>query len=107
VHEWIKVVTRMGQTIGSPSQGQLRSTLDELFQSPLDEEHPDSWLECGSEEGELHTLSIFQSGRAIYTRYSDADMTDELEVREVRAETVEEGLRLWNALAEGRHGELR
>jgi hypothetical protein len=106
MHDWIKLVTRTGQTVTSPSQGELENALTELFGSPRDDEHPDSWIECGSEGGALHTLSIFQSGNAIYVRYSDADMSDEEEQKELHVRGVADGMRLWNCVIEGRHDEL-
>lgn len=106
MYDWIKLVTRGGKTIDSPSQADLESSLMELFGSPPDEEHPDSWIECGSERGPLHTLNIFQSGRAIYVRYCDADMSAEEEKRELHVRNVADAIRLWNVVMEGRHGAL-
>ena len=106
MHDWIKLVTRAGETVNSPNQADLESSLVELFGSALDDEHPDSWIECGSNRGALHTLNIFQSGRAIYTRYCDADMSGEEERRELRVRGVADAMRLWNAVIEGRHHAL-
>jgi hypothetical protein len=78
----------------------------ELFGSPLHDEHPDSWIECGSEGGALHTLNIFHSGRAIYVRYCDADMSGEEERKELHVRDVADAMRLWNLVMEGRHRAL-
>ena len=106
MHEWIKLVTRAGQTVSSPSQVELESALTELFGSLVDDEHPDSWIECGSDGGALHTLHIFQSGKAIYVRYCDADMSGEEERKEFHAQSVPDAMRLWNAIIEGRQHAL-
>jgi len=105
-YDWIKLVTRAGQTIHSPSRRDLEGALLELFGSPRDDEHPDAWIECGCEGGALHTLSIFQSGNAIYARYSDADMSTEEEQRQLSVRSVPDAMLAWNALIEGRQHEL-
>jgi hypothetical protein len=105
MYDWIKLVTRAGQTVHSPSQVDLESALMDLFGSSSDDEHPNSWIECGSEGGSLHTLSIFQSGKAIYARYSDADMSTEEEHRELTVRSVPDAMFAWNALIEGRQHE--
>lgn len=64
MHEWIKLTTRHGDSIGNPGQEQMRGALVDVF-SDQDEEHPDCWLECGSENGELVVLSVFNSGYAL------------------------------------------
>jgi hypothetical protein len=106
MYDWIKLVTRSGQTVSSPSSAELESALIDLFSSPLDEEHPNSWIECGSEGGPLHTLNIFQSGKALYVRYSDADMSAEEAKSQFHVGGVAEAMSLWNALIEGRHPAL-
>jgi hypothetical protein len=106
MYDWIKLVTRSGQTVSSPSPAELERALIELFSSPLDDEHPNSWIECGSEGGPLHTLNIFQSGKALYVRYSDADMSAEDAKRQFHVGGVAEAMSLWNALIEGRHAAL-
>ncbi len=97
MHEWVNLTTRLGETVRNPKQEQLREALKELFSSS-DEEHPDSWIECGSQDGPLYSLSFVSSGRGRYTKYSDVDMTDELEVKELNAASSEEALQLWQYL---------
>jgi hypothetical protein len=106
MYDWIKLVTRAGQTVHSPSQVDLESALMDLFGSSRDDEHPNSWIECGCEGGALHTLSIFQSGKAIYVRYSDADMSTEEEQRQLTVRSVPDAMFAWNAVIEGRQHEL-
>jgi hypothetical protein len=106
MYDWIRLVTRSGRTVASPSRADLESALTELFGSSRDDEHPASWIECGCEGGALHVLSIFQSGKAIYVRYADADMSSEEEQRQVVVPGAADAMRVWNAVIEGRHHEL-
>lgn len=105
MHEWINLTTRIGESIQNPRADQLRAALEELFASK-DEEHPDSWVECGSEQGPLYSLTFFYSGRGIYTKYSDADMTEELETRELKVSGPAEALQYWEYLISGRYEKL-
>jgi len=97
VTSWINLTTRLGHSISNPSDEDLKNALKELFDSK-DNEHPDSWIECGSEDGPLETLSIYSSGYALYTKFSDADMSDELETKRVDNVTQESGLEIWKNL---------
>ncbi|WP_148415331.1 hypothetical protein [Noviherbaspirillum massiliense] len=106
MHEWTTLTTRYGVTTQIVDSTTLRNALTELFTSPRDDEHPDCWIECGSQDGPLYTLNIFQSWYGIYTKYSDVDMTEELETKELKAPTVEAALRLWEALIHERYEEL-
>ena len=105
MHEWVNLTTRLGETVRNPKTEQLREALAELFSSS-DEGHPDSWIECGSQNGPLYSLSFFASGRGRYTKYSDVDMTDELEVKELSASSPEEALELWQHLIKGQYEKL-
>ncbi len=105
MHEWIKLTTCHGDSIGNPGEEQMRRALLDLF-SDQDEEHPDCWLECGSENGELVVLSVFSSGYAIFTRYADQDMSEELEERRVPAADVESALALWLLVIDGGYEEI-
>jgi hypothetical protein len=102
MHEWSTLTTRLGDSVTAPSEGNMRSALQELFGSPRDDEHPDSWLECGSTDGPLYTMSIFQSGYGIFVKYSDADMSEELISKTVDAPDAEAAFRLWQAVISGR-----
>ncbi|XQE65155.1 hypothetical protein ACOAPY_10620 [Pseudomonas sp. P3C3] len=105
MHQWINLTTRYGNTIANPTSEQLKSALQEIFSSK-DDEHPDCWIECGTQAGELHTLSVFSSGYAIFTRYSDFDMSEEIESRKLPAKDISSAQVLWTALINARYGEL-
>jgi len=102
MHEWSTLTTRLGDSVRGPSESDMRCALQELFGSQRDDEHPDSWLECGSTGGPLYTMSIFQPGYGIFVKYSDADMSEELVSRTVDAPDAEAALRLWKAVIGGR-----
>ena len=95
--QWTNLTTNFGLQIKDPSDDDLRNVLKKHF-SIKDNEHPDAWLECGSDNGPLYSLSIFSSGYAIYTKYSDADMTDELEVKRIESVDEDKGFDLWKKL---------
>lgn len=105
MHEWVNLTTRMGQSISRPTPSQLRDALEELFSSQ-DEEHPDCWIECGAENGPLHSFSFFSSGRGIYTKYSDADMTEEIQKKEHIVPDSNRALQLWEHLIDERYEEI-
>ena len=105
MHDWVNLTTRIGASISNPKEEQLRDALEELFGSD-DQEHPDCWIECGSDNGPLYSLSFFSSGRGIYTKYSDVDMTEELETKEVKASSPEEAIGLWMDLINERYEKL-
>jgi len=95
MHTWVRLTERTGRSKTNPSEGDLLAALTELFSSNRDNEHPDCWIECGTEDGPLHTVSIFQSGYAVYTKYSDSDMSEELESKRIEVKSPEESLQLW------------
>ncbi|MFZ6681777.1 hypothetical protein [Undibacterium sp. Tian12W] len=100
MHEWIKLTSRWGVEKQNPELTDLKNALNELF-APHDDEHPDAWLECGSENGPLYVASVFSIGYAIFTKYSDADMGEELQKTKMDNINLESGLRLWkNLIAE-------
>ena len=101
MHDWITITKVFGEYVHEPTKADMRSALEELFTN-ADDDHPDTWIECGSESGPLYCLSIFSSGYAIYTKYSDADMTEELEKKEISQVDVDAALNLWSNLVEGK-----
>lgn len=105
MHEWVNLTTRMGESITSPTPDQMRQALEELFSSN-DEEHPDCWIECGSQNGPLHSLAFYSSGRGVYTKYSDVDMSAELDKKVQVAPNIDIALRLWEHLINERYEEL-
>lgn len=105
MHEWVNLTTRLGRSFEDPHVDQLREALEELFSSH-DDEHPDSWIECGRQQGPLHSLTFFSSGRGIYTKYSDVDMTEELETKEFTAFGPVQALELWGSLINEQYEKL-
>jgi len=103
--EWTNLTTCFGEGVQNPSDDQLKAALSELFKS-RDDEHPDAWIECGSESGPLLSLSIFSSGYALYTKYSDADMSEELENRRIENVSQESAFSLWKKVIEGNESEI-
>lgn len=102
MHEWVNLYGHYGKHAQNPSDDELKEVLNELFAS-RDDEHPDAWIECGSQVGSLYVLNIFSSGYALFTKYSDVDMTEELENRKI--ENVDEAgaYKLWKDLINGSH----
>ncbi|PXX33714.1 hypothetical protein [Undibacterium pigrum] len=98
MHDWIHLTGRWGMDTKNPARADLKKALSELFDSPEDDEHPDAWLTCGSENGPLYTVNIFSSGYAIFTVYDDADMRTELQRKEISNINHESGLLLWENL---------
>jgi hypothetical protein len=105
MHEWVNLTTRMGESITNPTPAQMRQVLEELFSSN-DEEHPDCWIECGTQDGPLHSLAFFSSGRGVYTKYSDVDMSAEIENKVQVAPNIDIALRLWGDLINERYEKL-
>ncbi len=101
MHEWVSLFERMGGVISDPTVEQLRNTLEELFSSN-DEEHPDAWVNCGSDEGPLYNVSIYSEGYAIYSKYSDVDMTEELDSKKIKNVNIDGALELWLNLINGK-----
>jgi len=100
MHEWITITRVFGQYVNEPGEAGMRSALEELFSS-ADGDHPDAWIECGTEGGPLYCISICASGYAIYKKYSDVDMTAELETKEIANVDIRLALDLWRNLAFG------
>lgn len=105
MHDWITLTTRYGSSIRSPSRSQLGAALQELFAAE-DEEHPDCWIECGSDGKPLHTFSFLGNGEGLYIKYSDADMTEELLRKNVAADTVVAALKKWEHLINEQYEEI-
>lgn len=97
---WIKLTTMIGKTISSPDEVEMKDALQQLFLYGTSE-HPDCWLEKGSETGQLDVISVFASGYAIHTQYTDADMCNEtlnIRIDNIDATTA---LQLWRDLIHG------
>ncbi len=103
--EWSNLTTCFGNVVSNPSEPMLKQSIVELFESQ-NGEHPDAWVECGSENGPLCSVSIYSSGYALFTKYSDVDMSEELENRRVDNVTQDVALQLWKNLIIGRLSEI-
>lgn len=105
MHQWVNLFPRNEDTVTNPDREQMIAALVELFASD-DDEHPDCWIECGTQNGELHSISIYSSGYAIFERFSDFDMSDELESKRLQAENVDAALKLWEDLINADYDKL-
>jgi len=97
MHEWVNLTGHYGKGAQNPSDKDLEEFLTELFNSK-DDEHPDAWIECGTEDGPLYSLSIFSSGYALFTKYSDSDMTEELINKKIENIDKDKAFQLWKDL---------
>lgn len=100
MHDWTTITTVFGEAIKEPTESDMRRALDELFSS-ADDEHPDTWIERGSQNGPLYCISVYARGYAVSKKYSDADMTEELESEVIADVDVDIALNLWRKL--GKH----
>src|SRR5262249_21833578 len=111
---WFHLTTRIGESIISPSVADMRGALEELFQGELhgfdrgdDEEHLNTWLTYGFDDGPLYDVDVYSSGKVILSKYRDADYNDleeELTLLGVTQTRVEE---LWQWLASGQVERVR
>ncbi len=100
--EWTTLTEVLGHSVLEPTEADMRRALGALFDGTADAEHPDTWIECGSESGPLYCISVYASGYAIFTKYSDADMTAELDKKTIQPVDTEAALALWRNLVAGR-----
>lgn len=103
--EWTNLTGCFGTGVSNPSDEDLRKALKELFQSH-DSEHPDAWIESGSASGPLYSLTIYGSGYAIYTKYSDVDMTEELENKKIENVSEDSAFELWKAVIDSKFDKI-
>ena len=101
MHDWVILTTRMGLDIRSPTIDDLKKALEELFSSK-DVEHPDASVRCGTDDGPLYSISVFFRQYALYTQYSDVDMSEEVESRKIENVDAAAALSLWLNLIAGR-----
>lgn len=98
--EWVNLYTYLGECIESPTDTDLLNALKDVFKYGSDE-HPDTWIECATEDEMLYSFAIMNKGTARYIKYSDVDMTEELETKEINEITIESGLNYWKKLIAG------
>ena len=104
----LKQVVRIGESIDSPSEDDLHRALKELFHEDFPglveghyEEHPNTWLTYGFDDGPLYELDVYRGGMVIFSKYRDADynqLEDELKLRGVTEFQIQQ---LWQWLASG------
>lgn len=99
MHEWINLTSDFGN-YSNPTDSQLKHTLDQLFNTK-DDEHPNAWVECGTEKGPLYSMDIYSGGFAVYTIYNNADMEEELKNKKIENVDIEKGFDLWKTLIDG------
>lgn len=100
MHEWVNLVGHYGKGWQNPTDENLKEALNDLFNSN-DEEHPSTWIECGTQDGPLYSIAIYGSGYALYSKYSDLDMTEELENKKIENLNEETAFDLWKSLIDG------
>jgi hypothetical protein len=105
MHEWINLTNYLGDNFSNPTDSQLKNTLSKLFDTK-DNEHPNAWIECGTEKGPLYSLDIYSGGYAIYTVFNNVDMEEELENKKIDNINTESGFNLWNKLINGKIDEI-
>lgn len=107
----ITLTFRFGKVRRTPSAAEMRTALDEIYNeqalscatSDL-EEHPNSWLTLGYEQGDkwaVVTLDVYRTGDVRLTKYEDQD--DDEPVYELLRQEVgyEECFAMWRSLAAG------
>lgn len=92
--DWVTLTERYGEAIGSPTLIELENAIKELFIAD-DEEHPDIWIECGKDGGEVQIVEISQSGRVRYLKYSGPNLDNENEYKSASISTQSEALQIW------------
>ena len=100
MHEWINLTNHLGKNFSNPKDIQLTDALHQLF-TANDNEHPDAWIECGTEDGPLYSLSVYAGGYAIYSKFNNADMDVELENKKINNVTAQVAFDLWKNLIDG------
>lgn len=101
LYEFVTLNGCFGSTISDPDEADLKNALAETFKAQ-DEEHPDCWLECGSEAGPLQVLTVCFDGSAWLTTFSDVDMSAELAEEEFTDLDVDRALALFKKLINGK-----
>lgn len=96
MYEWVTLYDRCGSSVAQPSTQQMEAALNDLFANPQDPEHFECWIECGSEDGPLHSFAVTSNGGGRITTYSDADMSEELSTETLEGLTLEAALAAWN-----------
>jgi len=76
----------------------------ECFFRYSDAEHPDAWVDCGTDDGPFYILTIFRARRtwngrqfcdAIFQKYDNQDMNKVIEERELGTFSKRDVVDLW------------
>ncbi len=93
----------LNSSISNPTHDELEKEIWYFFQHS-DEEHPSAWLFCGTDEGPLYTLEIFDARRSWngkkicnveYIEYDNQDMNEEIEKKSLGTFSKKAVLELW------------
>lgn len=107
---WTYLLSRYGGESSSPSSEQLRQAVSELFNENIPaltqadyEEHGESSLRHGYDEGPMYVLSITRKNVASLEVWKDQDYEEEAcPVRSIPNITSERAFELWYQLAQGK-----
>ena len=101
--EWVNLVNRYGNSFESPQMTQLKRACQETIgeEAMTDREHPKCWLQCGFSDESLCVLDLYESGKLLFTLYSDWDMHSvELETSRSNVK-LETAIKAFAALSHG------
>lgn len=107
----LTLTSRYGHGTSSPSERDLKDALKELYlenhPSLVDadyEEHPNTWLTYGYENGKkwtVYTLDIYRDGMVLFSKMDDQDDdVPELEKRMINV-NQDKAFQLWKMLSNG------
>lgn len=107
----VYLITRFGAGTTNPSLDDLKEALRELYienrPSLVEgdyEEHPNTWLDYGYENGNkwtVYTLDIYRGGMVIFSKRDDQDDLDPEFEKHMTGVSQESALELWKTLASG------
>ena len=105
------LTSRFGHGTSSPSEHDLIQALKELYvenhPSLVEadyEEHPNTWLTYGYENGEkwtVYTLDIYRDGTLAFSKMDDQDDDDPEFVKTMNNVKQERAFQLWKMLSNG------
>jgi hypothetical protein len=84
----------------------LRRDIPSLLEGDL-EEHPNAWIEAGSDGGPLVVLDLYRGVRFEYIVYADSDMNAEIFRGNLHGVSIAQAVALWAALRDGRIEEIQ
>lgn len=88
----------MGADVREPTDAQLRAALEDVFEAD-DDEHPNSSLRLGSDDGPMFVVDVYGAKRIVFEQWADADFEDELGPSvTLSGVKLEAALALWRAM---------